>query len=248
VLEGLLPFLWLPVWWFGIRDHPREANWISAAETTHLESTLHAEAAALEPAQTLPLWEKLCRPAVALMIAINFLHNGLAYGCMTFFTSSLEGRGFSALQYGLLFALPYTFTAVLMIVVSRHSDQTNERRMHVALTYVVTGVSLILSVSLRGHFWWSYALLCLSIPGPSVALAPFWAIPSETLPAASRGAVMGLVNACGNLGGYAGPFIAGWLKQKTGNLELPFDALGAGILIAAALACRLPQATPQKSA
>src|SRR5438552_6742441 len=30
ILEGLLPFLWLPIWWFCIRDHPREAKWISA--------------------------------------------------------------------------------------------------------------------------------------------------------------------------------------------------------------------------
>src|SRR5437870_8228420 len=26
VLEGLLPFIWLPIWWFCIRDHPREAK------------------------------------------------------------------------------------------------------------------------------------------------------------------------------------------------------------------------------
>jgi nitrate/nitrite transporter NarK len=116
--------------------------------------------------------------------------------------------------------------------------------MHVALTYALAGISLILSVSLRRHFWLSYAFLCVSIPAPFVALAPFWAIPSETLPASSRGAVMGLVNAFGNLGGYAGPFIAGWLKQESGSLELPFDALGVGILIAAGLACLLPRALP----
>jgi MFS family permease len=248
VLQGLLPFLWLPIWWFCIRDHPHEADWISAGEKHHLETTLRQEAAAQEIAVTVPLWKKFFQPPVALMVAINFLHNGLAYGCMTFFTSSLEGRGFGAFQYGLLFALPYAFTAVLMVLVSRHSDQTNERRLHVALTYFVAGASLILSVSLRGQFWLSYALLCLSIPGPYVALAPFWAIPSETLPAGSRGAVMGLVNAFGNLGGYAGPFIAGWLKQTSGSLELPFDALGTGILIAAGLACLLPKAAPQPPA
>ncbi|MGA2557285.1 MAG: MFS transporter, partial [Verrucomicrobiota bacterium] len=149
---------------------------------------------------------------------------------------------FSALQYGMLFALPYTLTAVLMVLVSRHSDRVNERRMHVALTYVASGLSLLVSVSLRDHFWWSYGFLCVSIPGPSVALAPFWAIPSETLPRSTRGAVMGLVNACGNLGGFAGPAIAGWLKSKTGSLELSFDDLALGILIAAGLAYWLPKA------
>ena len=26
VLEGMIPFVWLPIWWFCIRDHPREAK------------------------------------------------------------------------------------------------------------------------------------------------------------------------------------------------------------------------------
>jgi MFS family permease len=242
-LEGLLPFVWLPVWWFFIRDRPQEAKWLSEGERDYLERTLRQETDVLEPPQALSLREKFCQPFVLILIAINFLHNSLAYGCMAFFTSSLEGRGFSALQHGLLFAFPYTFTAVLMVLVSRHSDKFNERRMHVALTYVVSGLSLIFSVSLCHHFWMSYGFLCLSIPGPSVALAPFWAIPSETLPRSTRGAVMGLVNACGNLGGFAGPFLAGWLKRRSHSLELPFDALGLGILAAAGLACWLPKTT-----
>jgi ACS family tartrate transporter-like MFS transporter len=205
---------------------------------------LRRELAAQESATPRPLWELFCQPVVLLLIVIDFLHNALAYGCMAFFTSSLEGRGFTAMQNGLLFAFPYTFTIILMILVSRHSDKTGERRFHVALTYATGGMCLILSVLFRGQFWLSYAFLCLSIPTPSVALAPFWAIVSETMPGNSRGAVMGLVNACGNLGGFAGPFIAGWLKQESGSLNLPFQALGIGILIAAVLSCLLPKAAP----
>jgi MFS family permease len=50
ILEGLLPFLWLPIWWIFIRDHPREAKWISAEEKSYLESTLQREAQELEAA------------------------------------------------------------------------------------------------------------------------------------------------------------------------------------------------------
>ena len=248
VLEGMLPFVWLPIWWFFIRDRPREAKWISAEERDHLEKTLREEAAAVEPPQALSFGEKFCQPLVLVLIVIDFFHNCLAYGCMNFFTSTLKGEGFSAWQYGMLFAFPYTITAVLMILVSRHSDKVNERRMHVALTYVISGLTLILSVSLRNHFWWSYVFLCLSVPGPSVALAPFWAIASETLPSSTRGAVMGLVNACGNLGGYFGPLFVGWLKLRTGRLELPFDTLGLGILIAAGLTFLLPKTAPVRPA
>ena len=55
--------------------------------------------------------------------------------------------------------------------------------------------------------------MCLAIPGPFAAMAPFWAIPGETLPRNVMGVVMGLVNAFGNLGGFAGPYIVGWLVK-----------------------------------
>jgi len=245
ILEGMLPFLWLPIWWFGIRDHPREAKWISAEERSYLETTLQRESAELEPSQPVSLWARLRERAVWVLIAMYFLQNGAAYGCMTFLTSSLKGRDFTGLQYGILFGIPYALTAVVMVVNSRHSDKTCERRGHVALVYLLSGLSLILSVGLREHFWVSYALMCLAIPGPFAAMGPFWSIPTETMPRSAVGLVIGLINAFGNLGGFAGPYIAGWLKQEYHSLTVAFDALGAGLLIGAALAFLLPRAVHQ---
>jgi MFS family permease len=242
ILEGMLPFLWLPVWWFCISDHPREAKWISAEERSFLETTLQQESAELETPQPVSLWARLRERPVLVLIAMYFLQNGAAYGCMTFFTSSLKGRDFTGLQYGILFGIPYALTAVVMVLNSRHSDKTRERRGHVALVYSLSGISLILSVGLREHFWVSYALMCLAIPGPFAAMGPFWSIPSEILPRSAAGLVIGLINACGNLGGFAGPYIAGWLKQEYHSLTVAFDALGAGLLIGAALAFLLPKA------
>jgi len=241
MIEGLLPFVWLPIWWFCIRDHPREAKWVSDAERDYLETTLEREAGELEPAQKISWFERLRHPSIFVMIALYFLHNCAAYGCMTFFTNGLKGRGFDALQYGILFAVPYAVTAVVMMINSWHSDKTRERRGHVAVVYFMSGTSLILSVWLSGHFWLSYALLCLAIPGPFAAMAPFWAIPAETLPRSVMGVVMGLVNAFGNLGGFAGPFVVGWLLKEYHSTAIAFNTLGAGMLACAGLAFLLPK-------
>lgn len=241
VAEGMLPFLWLPIWWFFIRDHPREASWISAEERDFLENKLRQEAAEVQPSDG-SSWKRLYEPAVFVMVAIYFLHNCQAYGCMTFFTSGLKGQGFSDLQYGFLFAIPYAVTAVLMVINSWHSDRTHERRAHVAVVYGLSGISLILSVLLKDHFWASYAFMCLAIPGPFAAMAPFWSIPSETMPRNVMALVVGIVNAFGNVGGAVGPYIVGWLKQGSGSVALPFGALGAGMLLAAGLAFLLPKA------
>jgi sugar phosphate permease len=247
IAEGALPFLWLPIWWFCIRDHPREAKWISAEERHFLEAALQKEVSEQEPARTTSLWEKLGHPSIFVMIAIYFLHNCAAYGCMTFFTSGLKNRGFTELQYGILFAIPYALTAVIMVVNSWHSDKTHERRGHVAAVYLLSGTCLILSVWLKQHFWLSYVLMCLAIPGPFAAMGPFWCNTSETLPRSIFGLVVGVVNAFGNLGGFAGPYIVGWLKKEYDSVSIPFSALGLGMLIAAGLAFLLPKATRESS-
>ena len=245
ILEGALPFIWLPVWWFFISDRPRDAKWISAGEKNFLETTLEREAALLEPPVKIPFWRRIARREILVMVVMNFLHNAAAYGCMNFFTDSLKSKNFSAVQYGYLFAAPYAVTAVIMVLNSWHSDKTRERRGHVALVYTMSGASLVLCVLTAGHFWLSYAFMCLAIPGPFAALAPFWAIPTETLPRNVFGPVIGLVNALGNTGGFFGPYIVGWLKLEYHSTAIPFNALGIGMLVAAALAFLLPESVRQ---
>jgi nitrate/nitrite transporter NarK len=179
---------------------------------------------------------------------IYFLQNCAAYGCMTFLTEGLksEGRKPTGLEFGILFAIPYLVTGVCMIVNSWHSDKTRERRGHVAVPYMISGLCLIGSVLTKKYsFWLSYLLLCFAVPGPFSSLAPFWAIASETLPRNVMGAVMGLVNAVGNLGGFLGPYVVGALKKQTAGVVVPFSVLGAGLIFAAALCFLLP-ARPQE--
>jgi sugar phosphate permease len=242
ILEGVLPFLWLPLWWFGIRDRPRDAEWLSREEASFLETTLQRESAALEPPARAPWWSALRQRPIYVMVLIYFLHNCAAYGCMTFFTDRLKGQGFSKLQYGIYYAIPYALTAVIMVLNSWHSDKKHERRAHVSAVYVLSGTSLLLSVVLRQHFWVSYVLLCFAIPGPFAAMAPFWAIPSETLPRSVMGSVMGLVNAFGNLGGWAGPYLVGWFSDKYHSTAAGFATLGSGMLVCGGLAFLLSRA------
>jgi sugar phosphate permease len=242
--EGALPFLWVFIWWFFIRDHPRDAKWISGEERDYLETTLASEAARLEPAAPAPLWRALMRPAVWVMVPICFLMNFCSYGCGTFLSEALKSpdRNFTQLQTSLLFAVPYLVTAVIMVLVSRHSDRTQERRMHVAAVYALSGACLIASVLAARHsFWLSFFFLCFAIQGPFAGLAPFFAIFPETMPASVVGAVMGLVNALGNFGGWAGPASFGWLKQTTHGTAVPFTVMGAAILVSAALCFLLPR-------
>ncbi len=250
ILEGVLPFIWLPIWWYFISDHPAQAKWISPAERDYLETTLAREATSLEPTQKTSLAQGFMQRgvllAVAVMLPVYFLQNCAAYGCNTFLSVTLTGQGksFTPVQTGILYAIPYLVAAVGMVLTSRHSDKTQERRGHVAFVYAISGACLIASVLVaRYSFWLAYAFMCFAVPDPFCGLAPFWAIPAETIPRAMLGAVMGLVNAIGNVGGWAGNYTVGVLKEQTNGIVVPFVVLGSGLLLAAFLALFLPKAT-----
>jgi nitrate/nitrite transporter NarK len=56
------------------------------------------------------------------------------------------------------------------------------------------------------------------------------------------GSVVGFINGIGNLGGFLGPLLVGYLNKRTGSFSLGFAMLGAFMLIGAALTFGL---TPQ---
>jgi sugar phosphate permease len=245
ISEGALPFLWLLVWWWFIDDHPREASWISAQERTHLETTLERESTELDRVAPEPLLRSLLRPQVLVMVGFYFLLNSGNYGYLFWLPSAMEeARKLSSAQIGVLFTLPYLLTAAGMIIVSRHSDKTRERRWHVALGMAWAGAFMLASVLLTRSFP-ALSFLAISFVGAGSygALGPFWAIPTETLPRSVSGSAMGLVNALGNLGGYFGPLAIGCINQRTGNFVYAFGLLGVAYFLSSVLILFLrPQA------
>ncbi len=238
IFEGLWPILWLGVWAFFINDHPRQASWISPEERTYLETTLEREASETEPAAPEPYLRTLLRPHVLVMVVVYFLLNTGNYGYLFWLPTALEShKKLSEFSVGLLFTLPFALTALGMEILSRHSDRERERSRHVAAGLAWAGILLLGGVALSTRApLLSFALVALVGAGSYGAMGPFWAIPTETLPRRAAGTAMGLVNALGNLGGYFGPLLVGYFKQRTGNFIYAFALLGAGMLLGGILA------------
>jgi sugar phosphate permease len=249
ISEGALPFVWLFVWNWFISDHPHQARWISPEEREHLEATLRREAAELEPAEPEPLLRTLLRPQVLMMVVIYVLLCLGNYGYLFWLPSALEkARNFSPLTVGILFAIPYLVAGVAMVLISQHSDRTRERRRHVAFAIGCGGLCLVLGVVFSPlSYGVCFLFLFLTNVGTFGALGPFWAIPTETLPRQVAGTTMGLINAIGNLGGYFGPLLVGYLDKHTGGFEYGFGLLGLSLLVAGALALCLTSARPVAS-
>jgi MFS family permease len=150
----------------------------------------------------------------------------------------------SGLTTGFLFTLPYIAAAIGLQIVGRLSDRAHERRLHAAFTMVFGGCCLLLAVATISYSI-ALAFLFVSLSGVGLfgPMGPFWAIPTETLPARIVGSVMGLVNALGNLGAYFAPLIVGYLNKRTGNFHSGFIFLGLIMLAAGALSLGLKTAS-----
>jgi len=159
-------------------------------------------------------------------------------GLLFWLPSAMEKiRKLSSLSTGVFYTLPFIVGAVSLIFISRHSDQTRERRFHTAGAMLFGGACLLSAVAtISRSVPVAFAFIALSGVAAYGPMGAFWAIPTETLPTRIVGSVMGFVNAIGNLGAYFAPLIVGYLNKQTGNFLAGFTYLGAITVVGAVLA------------
>jgi len=239
ISEGALPFVWLLIWNWYIADHPRNARWISTGEREHLEATLEREAGELDALPQEPVLATFMRPGVLILVVIYFLINCGNYGYQAWLPTAIENgtKGLSRFEVGILYAIPYCLTMVGMILNSRHSDRTHERRRHLSFALGWGGAFLMAGVLLsQNHPMLAFIPIALVGAGSYGGHGPFWSIPTETLPRRVAGSAMGMINAIGNLGGYFGPLTVGYLNKRFNNFVFGFGALSLGLMLGSALA------------
>jgi sugar phosphate permease len=237
IAEGALPLVWLGIWLAFIQDHPAEAAWLPLAERDSLVATLRSESADLDYSEKVPFLRTLLRPQVLLLAAIYFCFVSGQMGLLFWLPSATEHfRKLSSLHTGVVYTFPFIFGAIALLFIARHSDATGERRKHAALAMALGGAFILLAVAAIPYSQLlAYFFIILSGVGAFGPMAPFWAIPTETLPAKTVGSVMGFVNAIGNLGAYFAPLIVGYFNKTTGNFLSGFAYLGVITLLGAAL-------------
>jgi ACS family tartrate transporter-like MFS transporter len=228
IIEGfpaiVLGFLTLKV----LTDTPEQATWLDADERTWLMDTLHSELAhdTTHPGIVAAAWAALRDPRV---LGLAFIYSGTSAGlyAIGFWAPLLIKQfGFSAMTVGWLIALPSIVAVVGMLAWARQSDRTLERVWHVAIPCLLGCVGLV---------WAGYAqaalpvILALAVAsfGVNAAKPPMWAIPSMFLSGSSAAAGIALINSLGNLGGFVGPLVIGWMKTRWGSYTEGLLVVGA---------------------
>ena len=63
----------------------------------------------------------------------------------------------------------------------------------------------------------------------------WWTIPTTFLTGPAAAGSIALINSCGNLGGWVGPYMMGWIKTNTGAFDLGYYIMGGAMFVAALL-------------
>jgi MFS transporter, ACS family, tartrate transporter len=216
-----------------LTDRPADAGWLKPEERNWLEDRLAAEhQKKVATAGHFSFIRSIADPRILTLALVYFCLNGGSYGVSYFLPTIVKGFGLSNFMTGVVAAIPFVFGAVGMVVLSRHSDRTMERRGHVALALGMAAVGIGLSGFVDNPVL-KMALLCFAQIGVSAVPPMFWPIPASFLTGASAAAGIAAINSLGNLSGFGGPFLMGWLKNTTGSFTPGLVSLAGAAAIGA---------------
>lgn len=218
VIIGIITFFYLT-------DRPQQAKWLSDAEKEWLTGVLAREEAEKRAERLaargnkVPIKAVFKNRTVWQFTFINFTYVIGLYG-ITFWMPRIVNtfsKGLTAMQTGLVTMLPYFCGAIVMVLVARHSDMTQERKYHAALMPFIGAIGLGVA-SLSHNSTLSIVMLCIATAGLYSFSAPYWALSSSFITAEVAVVGFGIVNCVGNLGGFVGPYLVGLIDDVSGNL------------------------------
>lgn len=213
-------------------DRPRNAGWLTQKQRDWLEDEIAKDQAASGEKKQLSTWKAISNPRVLFLSLIYFVYQAGSLGVGYWMPQILKksSSDLSNLQIGLLAVLPYLIATIGMIVWSRHSDRTGERRMHSAWPLLLAAASLGAVAYVTGPVL-SILLLALALTGFYAFKAPFWTLPGFFLSRGSAAVSIAAINSIGNLGGFAGPYAIGLISDKFGTPASGLLFLAAATLL-----------------
>jgi MFS transporter, ACS family, tartrate transporter len=201
-----------------LTDRPLLANWLRPEQRDWLEAELQAECVQVERSGRLGIFQALTDTRVLILAVVWMLSLVPTYGITFFMPQVVKALGPSNAVAGVLTAIPYAIGVIGPIVMGLSSDRFSERRWHYIGMMALAAVGLACAGVSVASYW---VLLALSVAALGIygSKPCFWPMPSQFLTGVGAAAGIALINSIGNIGGYAGPLVVGWVKDTTHSFE-----------------------------
>ena len=214
-------------------DRPAHAKWLTAAERDWLEGALRDEREAINAAHgTYNPFRALIDPRVLALSFIYLCIVAAGYGTVYFLPQIIKGLGFSNFQTGFVTSVPSIAGSVGMLVWGWYSDRIGERRWNLAVASLCGAVGLF-GAGLFNASYWGLLAMCVASVGQNGTKPCFWPLPSTLMTGSAAAASIAAINSVGNLGGFVGPYVVGWIKDATQSFEAGLYFLSACFVLGA---------------
>ncbi|CAM2805295.1 MFS transporter [Propionibacterium acidifaciens] len=214
-------------------DRPNKAAWLTKEEQRDLTLQIEIEEAAKQKAKPISWGRALADPRILYFCLIYFCIQASVYG-LTFFlpkqVTSMTGTsaGFKA---SLVTAIPWVVALVGVLIIPKIADRKQNHGLLSGFMLAFSGVGIMGSALFLHQPVPALILLSVAAVGFTCAQPIFWQLPTRYLSGAALAGATGLVNAVGNLGGWAAPLLRTWATQNAfGTVENPNEAAGLVVL------------------
>jgi MFS transporter, ACS family, tartrate transporter len=240
ILEGIPALVMGVITLFFLTDWPHQAKWLAKQEQEWIAGELRREKQAKAATLSYTVWQALAKREIIVLALVYFLSVTGLYGFNFWFPTILKrATGLPNMEVTLVAALPYILGLAAMLFNGWNSDRTGERRWHTAVPLILCGAFLIVSVAAGENLAIGLGSLILAGACTSAFLPSFWALPTALLSESAAAASIGLINSVGNLGGFAGPYLIGFLGSVTHSFSAALIVLTVALFLAAVLVVRL---------
>src|SRR5450432_601034 len=242
ILEGIPAILCGVLVYYLLPSRPAGAKFLTPEEKAWILEELAREEEAKRKKHPISLAQTFAHLRVWHLAAIQLTALTGLYS-LSFWTPQVVkalSSHYSNTTVGLLVVIPQLAGFLSMILVSRSSDRTLERRYHAGIPVFVGAVGWVLLSATVSPVVTMIALSLVAI-GVYSFFGPFWALPSEFLCGYAAASGIALINSIGNLGGFAGPYAIGYIKNRTGSMSRGLAFVGISMLVSAVLLFTLPK-------
>ena len=235
LVEGIPSMLLGVVSWKYLADSPKEAKWLTGEEQNWLINELASE----EKAKKIhvPVKEVFAKPSVWVYSVYYLIVNIGFYG-ITFWMPQIVKKlsGANPTLSSIYAGLPWIIAAIVMIYVGKMATKSSKKKSYVIVLALIAAFSLFAS-AYSTNLALALALLAVCISAAESGVGPFWAFPQREYSGVVGAAAMANINAIGNLGGFFGPTILGFVVQTSGgDFKIGLIAMAACLAIAGAVA------------
>ena len=223
---------------FALPSRPEDARFLSPHEKSVLIDLLAQERARRERVERFSVWSAMTDSRVLTMCLIAL---GLVIGttgAAIWLPQIIKSFGLTTTQVGWLAAIPPFVAVIATLFCGWNADRTGARIAHIVIPFLIAAAGFTLTAFTQTPV---YGLIGLTLGTAGIAAASpsIWSLPAALLTGTASAAGFALINSAGSTGGFAGPYVIGWVRDETGSFIGSLLFLAAVMAVAAGVAALL---------